>query len=505
MKTPATWWPEQEMALGGTGFVLALVLLLLLAFSLPRERRRLVRTPLVSILIFVVLEGTRLVLPNGPWAQPLRVIAVFFLLFTAGRGLFLLLFESRFSGRLLGSVPRIFRDIIQVLIYLGVLMITFRVAGAEPGSLLTTSALITAVIGLSLQETLGNLFSGLALEAQRPFEVGDWVMFDGDQNTTGQVVEMNWRATKVVSLERVEVIVPNSTIAKAALRNFTKPTPVLRRSVKVDVAYGITPERVKQALLSALSGVPKALPLPPPVVILLEFGDSGVTYVLRYFTDDYQQADVTDGRVREQIWYVFQRQGITIPFPQRDVHVMQVSEASKQQDETRNVELRDAALRNVDLFHILSAQEHRQLAEQTQTHLFTAGETIISQGEEGSELFLIMRGEVAILMQQNGRDSTEVARLSKGQFFGEMSLMTGQARNATVRAISECELLVVGHEPFRRVLDARPDLAERLSEMLAHRQRELAESSRDSMRTRASREEQTSKQLLERIREFFSL
>src|SRR2546421_582971 len=113
--------------------------------------------------------------------------------------------------------PRIFRDVTQAVVYVIVLMLTLRAVGVEPSSLLTTSALLTAVVGLALQDTLGNMVSGLALQMQRPFQVGDWIQFDPDERQIGKVTEVNWRATTVVTNDLIEVIVPNAHLAKAAI------------------------------------------------------------------------------------------------------------------------------------------------------------------------------------------------------------------------------------------------------------------------------------------------
>src|SRR5690606_39397019 len=111
----------------------------------------------------------------------------------------------------------------------------------EPASLLATSALLTAVIGLSLQETLGNLFAGLAIQAERPFEVNDWIQFDEHRHRVGRVVEINWRATKVETSDRVILTVPNGVLARAPIMNFSRPTALVRRSVYVDAPFDAPP------------------------------------------------------------------------------------------------------------------------------------------------------------------------------------------------------------------------------------------------------------------------
>src|SRR5262249_47572296 len=142
-------------------------------------------------------------------------ISVLCLLVSISRSAVLFVIEVAIGRGLVRPLPKISRDIVQGLAYAGIGLATLHAAGVRPGSLLTTSALLTAVIGLSLQETLGNLFAGLAIQMQRPFDVDDWIQFDTDPKHIGRVIEINWRATKVLTLDEVEVIVPNATLAKS--------------------------------------------------------------------------------------------------------------------------------------------------------------------------------------------------------------------------------------------------------------------------------------------------
>ena len=181
-----------------------------------------------------------------------------------GRSLVLLVLDVILGRRMHRPPPRIVRDLAQGLVWIVVVLVTMRMAGVEPGSLLTTSALLTAAIALSLQETLGNLMAGLSVQVQRPFDVGDWIAFDSDQKHIGRVIEINWRATKVITLDEVEVTVPNGTLAKASIVNYTKPTPVSRRSLYVYTPGDVPPHVVQRAILEALPGSFGVAPSPRP-------------------------------------------------------------------------------------------------------------------------------------------------------------------------------------------------------------------------------------------------
>jgi small-conductance mechanosensitive channel/CRP-like cAMP-binding protein len=491
-------------SLGGVGIIVAAVLIAVLRVLLPPSERPRLRMPLVLLVLHIGVVFLRGFLPHAAAAhKPLAVLAVMLLFLSIGRTAFLFLIEYMLGRRLDHPLPRIIRDILQGLIYAAVAIVTLRAAGVEPTSLLATSALLTAVIGLSMQETLGNMFAGLSIQVQRPFEVGDWIQFDTDPNNTGRVVEINWRATKIQTSELVEVTVPNGMIAKAPIRNFSKPATVVRRSAFVQAPYDVPPGRVHELILTGLTDVPGVLADPPPSVITRGFMDSGIEYWARYFIDRFADRDVIASRVRDRIWYTFNRGGVSIPFPIRTVNLHEAEHVAQKDAQARSSR-RDRILRCVDFLAALPDEALQLLAGRSRVRRYGAGEQIIHQGDTGAELFIIDRGEVAILRGVDGGE-IEVARLGPTQFFGEMSLTTGESRTATVRALYECELLVVDKEALQEVLEAAPELAQTISAVVAARQVGLEASEALSQRSPAIAVEEKTHQLLGRIRDFFKL
>jgi small-conductance mechanosensitive channel len=490
---------------GGVGVGIALLLIIALRILLPKGERKKIRAPVWLLLLHVGTVALRVALPVHVDAQkPLGVAAVFFLLACLGRGGFLLVVDWFLGKRLARPLSRIFRDIIQVFVYAAVALLTLRAMGVEPGSLLTTSALLTAVIGLSLQETLGNLFAGLSIQAQRPFEVGDWVQLDADVECIGRVTEINWRATKVLTDDMVEVIVPNGTLAKAPIRNFSQPTRVSRRTTIVQAAYEAPPGRVQKVLLEAIGDTPGVLDMPPASVLLTSFADSGIEYRIRYFIDDFQRRNDIDSRVRARIWYAFQRANLSIPFPIRDVRTSDARAAASAEHAAR-LEKRLRALHNVDFFDALPERVLARLAENSEVRLYAPDENVIVQGAEGNELFILLDGAARVLVATDDAEPAEVARLEPGKVFGEMSLLTGEKRSATVKAGARCELLVVGHEALRPLLKDMPELAERISEVLAKRRKQLDEQAESSRTPTVEEKAPRDPALLSKIKQLFSL
>jgi len=497
--------PDRFAAIWGeTGPVLGLLLLLALGLTLPRPQRRRMLVPLGLYLAHFGVALVRVVVPDtASAARPLALVSVFLVWASIGHSAFLLLVDALLSRRLAVPMPRIFRDIALAVLYFAAGLLTLRAAGVEPGSLLATSALLTAVIGLSLQDTLGNVFAGLSIQMQRPFEVGDWVQLTDSSEPLGRVTEINWRATKLLTNDRIEVIVPNSSLARATLRNFSKPTMLLRRQIEVSAPYAFSPEHIRAVLLAAVADTPGVEADPPATVVVHLFQDSGVLYRLRYFLHDITEVHPIDSAVRERMWYGLRRAGIACPFPQREVHLFQAGPLDYTESQAARQARRVRDLRRVDLFDALPSAVVERLAEVVHTRRYAPGETILRQGERGHELFIVEHGEVTILAGGGQEAWTEIARLGKGQFFGEMSLLTGESRAATVRATQDCALLVVDKAAFQPLLQEAPELAERVSAILAARQQQLA--LRPQEVTERRPDTQQSGVILQRIRDFFAL
>jgi small-conductance mechanosensitive channel/CRP-like cAMP-binding protein len=491
---------------GGVGVVTAVVLIVLtLLFAAPNRKAR-IRPAIYLLLAHLAIFGiSRLFDGDSSARRILDLAANFFLLASIGRGLFVLLTGVVFRHAA-DRFPQIFLDILHALIYIGAFVYILREGGADPISLVTGSALLTAIIGLSLRDTLGNLFAGLALQAQRPFDVGDWIQWDDEVEHTGKVVEINWRATRVLTLDAVEISIPHSTLGQASIMNYTKPARWTRRSIRFHAPADVPPQTVRKLVLEAVAGSFGVLDDPAPSVVTHDFVDSGVQYWLRFFTADFGERDRVDGEVRDRIWYAFHRAGVAMPAPQRHIAMEDVSRQGKELKRQDQVAARKAVLHGVDFLAELEDATLEHLAEMSRIALYAPGELILRTGEPGDEMFILRDGEVAILIEGPDRKTVEIGRLGPGQFFGEMSLLAGEPRSATVRATRPCELLVIGKDAFGRILQESPTLAERVSQIVTHRnmtsqrvkQNEQATEPRDS-------EEESVARLLKRIKKFFSI
>ncbi len=490
--------------------VLATLLLALLWLTLPRGNRRLMRAPIVLLLVHVAVRVLRRLVFTGDSnvAHILVVAGVLTILASIGRAGVTLVLDVGFGRRLSRPTPKIIRDVVMGMVYIAIALVSLRAAGIEPGSILTTSALLTAVVGFSLQETMGNLFNGLALQLQAPFEVGDWIQFNDGQNMVGKVLEINWRATKLLTLDEVEVIVPNGKLGTAAIANYTKPEKRIRRSIYVTVMLSTPPRKAQRVIAAAIKGSFGVLDDPPPSVVTQDFNNAGIALWVRFWTDQFQRWGSVEGEVRDRIWYALAREGIEMAWPTQELFLHEVNDEMRARQRAEKSAHHLEAMRAVDFLAALPPAEIEKLARSAEVHLYAEGEVIVKKGDTADDMYIVQSGEVAVLMpSENGfGEKHEVATLGAGKFFGEMALITGEPRTADVVAKVDSELLVVSHGAFHATLAAHPELAETVSRIIAERQANLDRHAAKKRDPKAAEEiEERTSLLLGKIKRFFSL
>jgi CRP-like cAMP-binding protein len=359
--------------------------------------------------------------------------------------------------------------------------------------LLTTSAVGAVVVGFALQDTLGNLFSGLAIQIEKPFRVGHWISVAGSE---GQVQEITWRATKLRTKAGQFLIVPNGMMSKEAILNYSEPIIPTRVEVEIGASYSSPPNEVKAAIREALQNSPLVLTTPPPSLLLADFAASAMTYRIQFWIGDYAVDTQARDQVRTNLWYVFRRRNIEIPFP---IQVQYEREEPPLRAEAEVI-AGAAVLGAVDLFATLPDADRLDLARSAAEHIFGAGEAVVRQGEPGSSMFIVLSGRVRVVIEPSGQ---EVAVIDPGGFFGEMSLLTGEPRTATVRSATDVRVLEIPAERFREFALTRPGLIEHISTVVATRRAEL-----DSARSAAAAVTATAAaplSVLRRIQKFLKL
>jgi small-conductance mechanosensitive channel/CRP-like cAMP-binding protein len=392
------------------------------------------------------------------------------------------------------DAPTLIRNIFTIVAFtiLFLIAFTFLFPDVNLGALFTTSAIFGVILGLALQDTLGNFFAGISLQADRPFQVGD-VIVVGAERHTGVVEEISWRAIKIRTFSNHVVLIANSNAAREPIEVCPRDN-LNARIVLFNALYSDSPAKTIHVIREAVREAENVSTKVTPVVRIRNLGDNGVDYEVKYWLEDYAKYNDTDALVRQRIWYAFRRAGLNFAFPTRTLYVERHSHLA-QRDGGAIAERLSA----VDIFAPLSAEETGMLAQAAVRHVFAPGEMVIRAGDPGSSMFVVHNGRVRVQVNENGRPRT-VATLNEGDFFGEMALFTGEPRTANVVALEETEVLEIGHGAMKRVFDTNPDLVESLSFIIAERRQGLA-----SHADTAAPASDSSAGLLSAIKRFFGL
>ncbi len=362
------------------------------------------------------------------------------------------------------EVSSLVRTVLSIIIYIVSFFIVFQSQYPDVplAPLFTGSTILGIVVGLALQDTLGNLFAGIALQADKPFQVGDVVVFSGKEG--GVVENVSWRGVKIRTFQNKVLIISNAVMGKEIIE--VAPRDNLNaRLVFFNTLYTNSPTKTIQAVRDTVRQVENVSAKIRPVVRIRNLADSGIDWEVKYWLDDYAKFNDTDALVRQRIWYVFNREKIDFAYPTRTVHIVEKAE------ETTFVEYVNTVsehLQDVPLFVPLGEEELEKLAKASTTRVFAPGEAIVRRGQEGNSMFVIVRGGVKVQIPENDYQKT-INKLKANDFFGEMSLLTGQPRTATVIAEEETEVIQIKKSALKPLFEANPELMKAICDIIEER------------------------------------
>lgn len=483
-------------------FFLPVLFLLLAAAAFAagrRARRGLARQALPQLLLLFLLSAAIALLARG-WLRHLahapRLLFLLWLLFwfillvLAVKVLAYFIFDFLVLRRQGVRYPKLIKDVVVFILFAaGVLLILKYYLGQPISGLLASTAVLTVVVGFALQDVLGNLFSGIVLNFEDSFKIGDWVRIGERQ---GRVEQFGWRSFKVRTIDRELIVIPNQSAAKAEVLIYGSAGQPVALRVRFGAGYGDSPDRVAAAALSALQAMADVRAEPPPQVQLADFGDFAMNYEAKLWIDDYERHRRIASDARRRIWYAFRRQGIEIPFPKRDVYLKQERSAELSQEQVA------AALQGNEMLATLAPADLQALLESAGQRVFGSGETVIREGEAGDHFFHIHSGAMEVR-----KDGRFVARLGPGEFFGEIALVTGDKTNATVVAERESVVLTIPSARFRQVVGMNETMAGKLAGVITRRQEETRAVGEQGRAAAPAAEARESANLLKRILKYF--
>jgi small-conductance mechanosensitive channel/CRP-like cAMP-binding protein len=512
-----SYWQQVENVAGmGGWYRWTLIVLIILVFPLaavtPAARLRLRASVLLIGVSFLGILFCALFAQQRPLSQG----AAGFRYVHFGSQLLLAIAVINVAGVLLFRVllrpvnlspPPILRDTILGGAYIVVGLILLGRHGVDLSGLIATSAVVTAIIGFSLQDTLGNVMGGVALQMERSIAVGDWIRIG---EIEGLVREIRWRQTSIETRNWDTVVIPNSVLMKSQVivLGRREGRPKLHRMwVRFNVDFRYPPVDVIDAVGRALQSetIANVALDPQPDCILEEFKESYGQYAVRYWLTDFAKDLPTNSEVATRIFVALQRAGMNPSIPAQSVFLTMESRTRAHAKEQQEIEHRAGMLKGVKLLQPLNDAERQELAGKLNVAPFRSGEVITRQGNQAHFLYIMGKGDADISVAAEGV-SRVVAKIGPGETFGEMGLMTGEPRTATVQAVSDVVCYRLDKSAFQDVLHRRPELAESISHLLAQRKAELA-ALREGLHAESLRhtESATQPELLQRIKKFFTL
>ncbi len=396
-------------------------------------------------------------------------------------------------------VPRLLSDMVGILLFvLAIILVLGSVFHQPVEALVTTSSVVVAVLGFALRELIGDIFAGICINMERPYALGDWIEMPPHQGV-GKVVEINWRATRLVTLNGTTVVMPNGMMARNRFINYSTPRRSFRIQIPVVLGFDVAIPRASKLLCAAMRKSPQVLPHPQPDVIVDGFAETGVRYMLRLWVADYEPMHMVRNTVLSNVHNHLRLGGIVQHHARHDLTLARA--AGSPFDQIGPAEELDGrrvgVLRQVTLFRALTTGDLEELAQALDVRQVGAETVVVEAGASGRSLFVIVEGLLEV------RDASGVlATLGAGDVFGEMSLLTGAPRSATVAAATDAVLFEISDHHIRPILQRRPSLADELGSIIGQRQNANRKRVEDDVETG---QDAHGSHLLDRIRDFFGL
>jgi len=448
------------------GFVAVTLFVALLLRMEPLKRLRPLTAPLLLTALAILADSLVGILGLDPsFERATEIVLVLSVGFLVARGSLMLVFDWVLVRRMGVLPPRLMREVVTLTVYLIFGAILLRSLDIEVTGIIATSAVITVVVGLALQQTLGNLLAGLALAWEQRLSIGTWVEIDGK---VGIIEQTGWRSVVIRTRLDERLLLPNSDVGAARITILGSGGRPAAVAMRLGVAYGVPPDAAKKVLTTVAAGIAGIVNHPPPKMLTVEWADSAVVYEVRLWTmTPWARDDVTDVFLT-RAHQALSRAGMEIPFPQRTLH------RARRMEPTDTPEIRLHSIEGSALFNEIPGDALAAMAANSRILRFAPGEAVVQTGEKSTALYLIKSGEAVVIL-----NNREAARLQPGDVFGEFAFLTGSLRTATVCATDRAiEVVELDETSLRSLLANQPELAEELAEKMAARQH-ASESFRD--------------------------
>lgn len=412
------------------------------------------------------------------------------------------------SKAIKGKVPRLLIHFFSLLTYIVALTIIIGYVFNKPlTGLWATSGVMALVLGFALRNMILDLFTGLAVNIERPYKIGDWIEIKMDsieENLVGEIIDINWRATRLRTEEETVAIIPNSLLNTFIVTKYSNENSKIRFETEINIDPTIEVDRVKRILEAATDKILKEEPgfyeTPKARVLLKETNEFGLTYIVRYWINPFVGIYPTFARdkVNSSILNFLVFSGLRPSYPKEEVHFTNTFEG------TNSKQYRTQLLEQVNLFNCLEKDEIDELSELIKQKIFEKNTNIINMGDQGDSMFILGEGLLEVSVDTQNGINQVVGEIFPGQFFGEMSLLTGEPRSATITAVTDAVVYEITKEDVVDLFKRRASILEDISKIVAERRAKNTAAIESLSRREVEKNiDNFAQNLLNKIRHFF--
>ena len=394
------------------------------------------------------------------------------------------------------KVPRFLFNILAVILVIIAFLAGVKIIfNQELNGLLVTSTVLSAIIGLALQSTLSNLFAGFALQIESPFSIDDWVNLGGHE---GKVVSQNWRSITLLTRENHRVSLTNSFVADDKVINFSRPTRRQVHNFYISLDYSHPPNKVKKILEDLMNEIEEVDLDTRLGAFVADYLDSGIKYCMKYWLHDYGDIVHVQDIVLTRLWYKLDRHNIKIPYPITEVQHIQLTDNG---GEVTSID-HQSIIKYLTTLHWLEgmqASNISKLVTNGQVIRYAKDDLIVEQDKEGDSMFVVIEGGARVLLRTDKGGELNIADKKAGDFFGEMSLLTGEPRSASIRADMDSTVLKIDKSSFSNLIASDEHVLSEFVEALSNSKSGIAEAIATASSAEGATKETAYKAILNKV------
>lgn len=422
--------------------------------------------PVLMLMIFI--KNVLQLDANGNFPKVVETLFWISVIYTSLSLFNVVLFEEAAANTWRARMPKLLVDLSRLfLVLLGIAIVLAAVWGADLAGLAAALGVGSLVIGLALQDTLGSVMSGIALLFERPFSVGDWLRI-GD--IEGQVIDINWRSVRLLTLPRRVAILPHQVISKQIIFNYSQSENIYNQRITIGFSYDSPPNLVKQVLKSTAMATQGILTDPEIKSKTISYNDTAITYEVEFFIANFEDVEEIRDRFMTRIWYAAQRNNLTLYG-----YLYQYSIKPNAEVDSFSNKFAQSMHSMPGFMSLAKGQENLEdLAKGSVLLHFGQGEKVLQEGDRGNALYIIIKGQAAVSVTDNSGREQQVMTLSGGEFFGEMALFTGEASKVSVSAVDDLEVMVIYSDIVNMMIERQPSLARQIGEIIEARSKAIS-------------------------------